>query len=142
VKPIALILAGLLLIAGCAEATAEINTPDAWQTKSADPAFMRRAEAALAKAPPAAEGWRVGVILAEQDEKGSLWKSSVLTPDGIVMIGPDPWSYDCAEKGDGIAVDTFPLLLDPGDLITWAGDGRLVHAVCAEDMRILRKAAA
>jgi len=130
----------VLLLAGCAEASAEVNAPDAWSTKGADPAFTRRAEAALASAPPAAPGWRVGVILADQEPKDSLWEASVLTRDGMAVIGPDGWSNDCDDPG--AAVDAFPIILDPGDLITWAGDGRLVHRVCLEDMRVLRKAAA
>lgn len=132
----------VLAIGGCAEATATNEAPSAWETKEADPAFVRRAEAALATAPAPQPGWRVGVILADKDEKDSLWVASVLTPEGMVTVGPDPWSYDCNAKGKGIAVDTFPLILTPGDLITWAGDGRAEHHVCAEDMRVLRKAAA
>lgn len=135
-------LAAVLALAGCAESTATVETPDAWSTKAADPAFTRRAEAVLAAAPAAEPGWRVGVILADQDEKDHLWIASVLTSAGVVTVGPDPWSYDCDEEGEGVAVDTFPLMLDPGDLITWAGDGRTRHEVCAEDMRVLRKAAA
>lgn len=132
----------LLALAGCAEATATNEAPSAWETKAADPAFVRRAEAALAKAPTPEPGWRIGVILSDKDEKDHLWIASVLTPEGMVTVGPDPWSYDCAAKGKGIAVDTFPLILSPGDLISWAGDGRTEHEVCAEDMRVLRKAAA
>lgn len=133
-----------LALAGCsAEATATATVPANWDTKTADAAFVRRAEAVLAHAPAPAEGWRVGVILAEKNpDGGHLWLASVLTRDGVVMVGPDPWSPDCDDDGGGTAVDTFPLMLDPGDLITWAGDRRTLHAVCSEDMRVLRKAAA
>lgn len=63
----------------------------------------------------------------------------MLTAEGQVIIEAS-WSDEC-EDGR-YASDEFPLLLDPGDLITWAGDSRTVHKVCAEDMRVLRKAAA
>lgn len=136
-------VAACAVLAGCtAQATATAEAPTAWETKTADQAFNRRAEAALAKAPPAEPGWRVGVILAEQaPDDDHNWLSSALTADGPVLVGPDMWSRDCDDEGDGTAIDTFPLLLDPGDLITWAGDGRGVHEVCAEDLRVLRKAA-
>jgi hypothetical protein len=123
-------------LAGCAESTAEVNAPEVWETKAADPAFARRAEAALRTAPPPAPGWRVGVVVAEQNEDG--WSVNVLTRDGYAVI-TNSWSYDCEDR---FGIDVFPLMLDPGDLITWAGDGRLKHAACVEDLRLLRKTVA
>lgn len=141
---VGLVTLAAVALAGCgATATATAEAPTAWDSKTADQSFVRRAEKALAAAPDPTTGWRVGVILAEQDpDDAHMWLSGVLTPDGMVMVGPDPWASDCDDGGDGTAADTFPLMLDPGDLITWAGDSRTVHAVCAEDMRVLRKAAA
>lgn len=140
-KKLAVAFIALLALGGCAEATATNEAPSVWDAKSANPRFVEAAQRALGTAPQPEPGWRVGVILAEQPDNDShLWLSSVLTSSGVVMVGPDPWSSDCDHPGD--SVDIFPLMLDPGDLITWAGDDRQVHAVCAEDMRVLRKAAA
>lgn len=141
-KRLVLALVALLLLGGCAEATATNEAPSAWATKEADSTFVRKAEGALAAAPAPQPGWRVGVILATKDDKDASWVASVLTPEGMVTVGPDEWSYDCEQKGKAVAYDTFPVILSPGDLITWAGDGRTVHHVCAEDMRVIRKAAA
>lgn len=132
IAPLLLVLA----VAGCSEATAEVNAPTAWDTRAADPRFADRAARALATALTPEPGWRTGVIMAETDE--SRWAISVLTPDGPVYV-TYAWNSAC-DVDD--AYDLFPLLLDPGDLITWAGDGRVKHNVCAEDMRVLRKGAA
>jgi len=139
-RSVAMIVALMLAVAGCAEATATNEPPSAWDTKAANPRFAEAARRALASAPIPEPGWRVGVIMAETSEP--QWAVSVLTPDGPVYVTYDPWSRDCDTKGEGIAYDVFPLLLDPGDLITWAGDSRIRHRVCVEDMRVLRKAAA
>jgi hypothetical protein len=140
VNRFALAAVTLLALTGCAEATATNEAPSAWEIKAANPRFAEAAQRALASAPQPEPGWRVGVIMAETTDP--QWAVSVLTQDGPVYVTYDPWSYDCEAEGEGIAFDVFPLLLDPGDLITWAGDGRVKHRVCAEDMRVLRKGAA
>jgi hypothetical protein len=137
------VLVILAALAGCAESSAEVNTPSAWDTKAANPQFAQAAQRALATAPTSDPGWRVGVVFAERpdsDEWGTPpWAVSVLTREGQAIIEAS-WSEECDDGRH--ASDEFPLLLDPGDLITWAGDSRTVHEVCAEDMRIIRKAAA
>jgi len=127
----------LAALARCAESTAEVNAPKVWETKAADPAFARRAEAALKTAPAPQTGWRVGVITAETEDG---WTVAALTPDGMVSIRP-AWSESCDPHKDW-PTDEFQLIIQVGDLITWAGDGRTSHRVCYGDLRVLRKAVA
>lgn len=127
----------LLVVAGCAESSAEVNAPEAWETKAADPAFARRAETALTTAPQPEPGWRVGVVTAEADKGRTV---AALTPDGMVSIRP-AWSDYCDDRKDW-PDDEFELTISVGDLITWAGDGRTAHRVCYGDLRVLRKAVA
>lgn len=129
--------AAVLALAGCAESTAEVNSPEAWETKAADPAFARRAEAALRSAPAPQPGWRIGIVTAENKDGDAL---AAVTPDGVVYLTP-AWSEDCDGRR-GWGYDEFQLVVDVGDLFTWAGDGRTRHNVCADDFRILRKSVA
>lgn len=128
-----LALAVGLLLAGCAEASSEINTPDAWDSVQADPALIRGAERALADAPPPAEGWAVGVVLAEQPNE---WAITAMTDTGIVYL--DNWAGgDC----DWEPHSRYAILIDPGDLITWSLKGDDEH-LCIDEIEVLRKAAA
>lgn len=131
-------LAGLLLLAACAESNATADTSeDPWTTKSADREFVRRAEDALTGAPEPEDGWRVGVILAERGDDKWDWAASVLTDDGVRVIEA---ARTCDGKGNSDA-DVLPLMIDPGDLVTWSkqgGDDR----VCTDELDIIRKAAA
>lgn len=130
-----LILAAAALLAGCAESSAEVNTPDAWDSVQADPALIRGAEQALTDAPPPAEGWRIGVVLAEAPDD---WAITALTDGGPVYL-EDSWN---CEKNDGMyESEQFALLIDPGDLITWSLEGD-DHRLCIGELEVLRKAAA
>lgn len=131
------VLLALLLVVGCAESSAEVNTPGAWETKAADPAFARRAETALRSAPAPDPGWRVGIVTAEADKDQVV---AALTADGMVSIRP-AWSDYC-DKRRSWPDDEFELTISVGDLITWAGDSRTSHRVCYLDLRVLRKAVA
>lgn len=133
-----MLTAALVLVAavGCAESSAEVNTPSAWETKVSDPAFARAAEGALLEAPAPASGWRNGVVAAEDKDGYAI---TAMTTDGVVYIAK-AWKEDGCDRAWDI--DQFDLTLAPGDLITWAGDGRTTHHVCVEDLRVLRKAAA
>lgn len=134
-----LVIVATLAIAltGCAESSAEVNTPSAMDSKAANPRFAEAAQRALAEAPAPEPGWRIGVVLTEQAE--DTWAAGVLTATGEVYLTYS-WSDECDDGRYGD--EEFPLLVDPGDLITWAGDGRTVHRVCAEDLRVIRKAVA
>lgn len=128
-------LAAVLALAGCAESNAEVNGPDAWDTVQADPELIRGAERALADAPPPADGWAVGVVLAEDAEE---WAITALTDTGVVYLDDD--------AGDSCAPDWEPpsryaLLIDPGDLITWSLEGDDEH-LCIDEVKVLQKAAA
>lgn len=125
--------AALLVLAGCAEADAEINAPDAWDTLEADPALVRGAELALTDAPPPADGWRVGVVLAEDEEE---WAVTALTNEGVAYLDGSA-SGSC----DWEPPRRYALLVDPGDLITWSTEGDDSH-LCIDELQVLRKAAA
>lgn len=123
----------VLALAGCAEASSEINTPDAWDSVQADPALIRGAERALADAPPPAEGWAVGVVLAEQPDE---WAITAMTDTGIVYLD-DNAGRPC----DWEPPSRYAILIDPGDLITWSLKGDDEH-LCIDEIEVLRKAAA
>jgi hypothetical protein len=72
-----------LMAAGCASSSAQINTPDAWDQREADPELARGAELALSHSPPAADGWQVGVVLAEDPDE---WAVAVLTDAGVAYL--------------------------------------------------------
>jgi hypothetical protein len=122
-----------LIVAGCAEASSEVNTPDAWDSVQADPALIDGAERALATAPPPVEGWQVGVVLAEQADE---WAITALTADGVVYLD-NRAGGDCDWEPD----ERFAILIDPGDLITWSLLGDDSH-VCIDELEVLVKAAA
>lgn len=128
-----LAVVGLLLLAGCAESTATVEATDPWETKRIDPQFARNAEVALEAAPSPENGWRSGIVLAE-DEKDRAY--AVLSDDGMVYLEA---SWDQCKGQDGYAWDELPLLVDPGDLITWTGDDRELK-LC--EVRVVKKAAA
>jgi hypothetical protein len=138
---LAALAAAVATLVGCANSTAEVNQPDAFDQLQADPALVRGAEQALDQAPAPEPGWAVGVILAEQErEKQGLfaaydtWTVAVLAADGSMAVLTDDWCDDDPR----LAVDVLPVLVAPGDLITWTGGPEL----CIPDVRVLRKAAA
>lgn len=133
----------VLVLAGCAEASSEVNTPDAWDSIQADPALIDGAERALTEAPPPAEGWRIGVVLAEAaDTDGHAWSASILTDAGPAVVTA---AYGCSDEEydlyGGYAVDVLTLTVDPGDLVTWSLVGDDAR-VCASEFEVLRKGAA
>lgn len=126
-------LTAVLALGGCAESSAEVNTPDAWDSVQADPALIEGAEQALADAPPPADGWAVGVVLAEDAEE---WAITVLTNGGVVYLDSH------AGRGcDWEPPSRYAILIDPGDLITWSLEGDDEH-VCIDEIEVLQKAAA
>lgn len=139
-RAVLMTLALLLAATGCAQATATNEAPSAWDTKAANPRFAQAAQRALASASQPEPGWRIGVVLAENNDS---WAITALTPDGVVYLAGAKDRYDCPNDDDGrFWWDELPLMLDPGDLFTWAGDDRVSHNVCANQVRVLRKAAA
>ncbi len=134
------LFAALLLasaVAGCAEASAEVDAPPAMP---ADPQVARGAERALAAAPTPKPDWHTGVVLTEERPKGeglfgkyTEWSISVFTPDGVTYLS-GRW---CGNDDGDTALST---MVDPGDLITWRTS--VDHEVCASMLRVLRKAAA
>jgi hypothetical protein len=140
-KLCALTAAAVASLAGCASSTAEVNQPDAFDELQADPALVRGAERTLDQAPAPEPGWAVGVVLVEQErEKRGLfgtydtWTVAVLATDGSMVVLTDDWCEDDLH----LAVDVLPVLVAPGDLITWTSGPEL----CTSDVRVLRKAAA
>jgi hypothetical protein len=136
------VLAATATLVGCASSTAEVNQPDAFDELQADPALVRGAEHALDQAPAPEPGWAVGVVLVEQErEKPGLfaaydtWTIAVLAADGSMAVLTDDW---CDDDDPPSSVDVLPVLVAPGDLITWTGGPEL----CIPDVRVLRKAAA
>jgi hypothetical protein len=132
-RNVLLLALAALIVAGCAEASSEVNTPDAWDSVQADPALIDGAERALAVAPPPVEGWQVGVVLAEQADE---WAITALTADGVVYLDNHAGG-DCDWEPD----ERFAILIDPGDLITWSLLGDDSH-VCIDELEVLVKAAA
>ena len=136
---IAVMLILMAMFTGCAEASSEINAPNAWETKTVDRAFARRAEAALKIAPTPEPGWRIGLVMSERTKDG--WAITALTTDGMVFI-EEGWGDAKGCDDNWWGTHELELLLDPGDLFMWAGDSRTAHRVCKGDLRVLRKAAA
>jgi hypothetical protein len=132
-RNVLLLALAALIVAGCAEASSEVNTPDAWDSVQADPALIDGAERALAAAPPPVEGWQVGVVLAEQADE---WAITALTTDGVVYLDNHAGT-GCDWEPD----ERFAILIDPGDLITWSLLGDDSH-VCIDELEVLVKAAA
>lgn len=125
----------VLALAGCAESSAEVNAPDAWDAVEADPELVRGAELALQDVPAPADGWLVGVVLAE-DEDG--WAITALTDASAVYLEN---SWDCRKNDGVLEVPHFALLIDPGDLVTWSLEGD-DNRLCVGELEVLRKAAA
>jgi hypothetical protein len=139
---LAALAAAAATLVGCASSTAQVNQPDAFDELQADPALVRGAERALDQAPAPEPGWAVGVVLVEQErEKQGLfaaydtWTVAVLAADGSMVVLTDDW---CDDDDHPDSADVLPVLVAPGDLITWTGGPEL----CIPDVRVLRKAAA
>lgn len=128
------ILATMLALAGCAESNAEVNAPDEWDAIEADPALARGAELALEDAPPPADGWRIGVVLAEDEDE---WAMTALTDGGVAYLDNHTGSGACKWHPP----ERYALLVDPGDLVTWSMAGDDSH-LCIDEIEVLRKAAA
>lgn len=131
----ALAAALALALTGCAEASSEINTPDAWDSVQADPELIRGAERALVDAPSPADGWAVGVVLAEQPDE---WAITALTDAGVVYLDSRTGTNAC---GQWEPSSRYDILVDPGDLITWSLAGDDEH-LCIDEIGVLQKAAA
>lgn len=135
-KRLLVILLAAFALTGCAEASAEVDTPPA---TPADPRVARNAEPVLAAAPTPKPGWHTGVVLTEERPKGESlvgkyteWSISVLTPDGVTYLS-GRWCG--SDDGD----TALSVMVDPGDLITWRTS--VEHEVCSSMLRVLRKAA-
>lgn len=127
-----------LAAAGCAEATAEVNTPP----PPPDPQLVRGAERVLKTAPTPEPNWRVGVVVTESNtSEYDGWSISVITADSVeVLTGRwcENFPKGTPEEREPYSPKVLSVLLDPGDLITWTGDAELCHS----EVRVLRKAAA
>lgn len=127
-----------VVLAGCSEHVVTVDDgPDAGGAGTVDPWFIGQAEAALQEAPEPNDGWRTGVVLAE--DAGDKWDAawSVLTTEDVEAVQPATTCND----GDSTDEDQLVLLIDPGDLVSWStagGDNR----VCTAEIEIVRKAAA
>ena len=116
--------AALLLLSGCAAASATANVPDQITFATARPDVPKRARAALDHLPPDTGRRHYGVVLAVTP-KGD-WYARVLGRRGVVVLEPD-WGTRCkyqvdawwrlqAAPGDAIAWDSHDTELCPGEL--------------------------
>lgn len=135
--PRLLLLPVVLLAPACAESSAEVNSPTAFDTRTADPEFIRGAEAVLEDAERAEDGWRVGVIIGERGDGQFDWEVAVLTSEGVQVLA----AASHCDDDDGMDERQLPLIADPGDLITWSREGD-DNRLCTAELTILRKAAA
>ncbi|MGH9005873.1 MAG: hypothetical protein ACRDYV_22330, partial [Acidimicrobiia bacterium] len=135
VTRVAALAVATLAAVGCADADATATVEEGWRVGS-NPEFMADAYAALNDAPAPDDGWRIGVIVAENDD-GIAWEAGVLTDNGMTPLDA---AHNCDD--DGIYESQIDLLVDPGDLITWSTAGGDDPRVCSHEITVLRKAAA
>jgi hypothetical protein len=118
-------VAAVLLLSGCAAASATTNVPDQITFATARPTDVpKRARAALDQLPPDSGRRHYGVVLAVTPR--GTWYARVLGRRGVVVLSflwdtrchyqDDAWWRLQATPGDAVAWDSYDDGLCPGEL--------------------------
>lgn len=125
-----------LSLTGCAE-----PPPRKPETQEISARQAAAAQQVLDEAADPRPGWRIGVVTSEEEReqvglffRDIVWTAGVLDKAGRVTT----LTTDYCEADDPKAYEALPVMLAPGDLITWTGDRKL----CTSQVRVLRKAGA